>query len=84
MIGYFYTVDLGETYGPKLERLAERASYDDREEFAAMVLAHAVDQWEEQDRQEDEALHEGLAQPCFFEAGLMLDPELFDEDEIPF
>lgn len=84
MTGYFYTIELGETYGPKLERLAERASYDDREEFAAMVLAHAVDQWEEQDRQADEALHERLPQPCFFEAGLMRDPELLDSDELPF
>lgn len=25
MTGYFYTIGLGETYGPKLERLAERA-----------------------------------------------------------
>lgn len=84
MTGYFYTIDLGQTFGPKLERLAERASYDDREAFAAMVLAHAIDQWEENDRQEDEALHERLNQPCFFEAGLLRDPELFDEDEIPF
>lgn len=84
MTGYFYTIELGETYGPKFERLAERASYEDREEFAAMVLAHAVDRLEEQDRQDDEALHERLAQTCFFEAGLMPDPELFDDDEIPF
>ncbi len=84
MTGYFYTVELGETYGPKLERLAERASYDDREEFAAMVLAHAIANWEEYDRHEDEALSQRLAQPCFFEAGLMCDPTVLDEEEIPF
>jgi len=84
MSGYLYTIDLGETFGPKLERLAERASYDDREDFAAMVLAHAIAQWEEHDRQEDEALSQRLAQPCFFEADLMRDPTLLDEDEIPF
>lgn len=81
---YFYTVDLGETFGPKLERLAEQASYDDREAFAAMALAHALAHWEEHDRHEDEALSQRLTQPCFFEAGLMRDPELFDEDEIRF
>lgn len=84
MSGYFYTIDLGETFGAKLERLAEQASYDDREAFAAMVLAHALTQWEEHDREEDEALSQRLAQPCFFEAGLMREPELFEEDKIPF
>ena len=84
MSGYFYTVDLGETFGPKLEWLAEQASYDDREAFAAMVLTHALAQWEEHDESEDEALSQRLAQPCFFEAGLMRDPTLLDEEEIPF
>lgn len=84
MSGYFYTVNLGATFGPKLERLAERASYDDREEFAGMVLAHAISQWEEHDRQEDEALSQRLVQPCFFEAGLMRDPMFFDEEDMPF
>lgn len=84
MSAYFYTIDLGETFGPKLERLAERASYDDREEFAGMMLAHAIAQWEDHDRQDNEALSQRLAQPCFFEAGLMRDPATFDEDEIPF
>tara|TARA_R100000935_G_scaffold58898_1_gene99280 strand:+ start:5768 stop:6022 length:255 start_codon:yes stop_codon:yes gene_type:complete len=84
MTDYLYTVELGKTYGPKLERLAERASYDDREEFAAMVLTHAIDGWEEHDRHENEALHERLAQPCFFEAGLMRDPAQLNEDELPF
>lgn len=84
MSGYFYTVDLGETFGPKLERLAEHAAYDDREAFAAMVLAHALTQWEEHDRLEDEALSQRLAQPCFFEAGLMRDPTLLDEKDISF
>ena len=81
---YFYTVDLGETFGPKLERLAEQASYDDREAFAAMVLSHALTQWEEHDRLADEALSQRLAQPCFFKAGLMRDPTLLDEEDIPF
>lgn len=82
MSGYFYTIDLGKTFGPKLERLAEQASYDDREAFAAMILAHAIAQWEAHDQTEDEALSQRLAQPCFFEAGLMRDPTLIDEDEI--
>lgn len=84
MSSYFYTIDLGKTFGPKLERFAERASYDDREAFAAMVLAHAIEQWDEHDQNEDEALSQRLAQPCFFEAGLMRDPTLLDEEKIPF
>ena len=84
MAEYFYTIDLGETYGPKLERLADRACYDDRDEFAAMVLAHAIDQWEEHERRQDEALSERLDQPCFFDVGLMHDPALIKKDDIPF
>lgn len=84
MSGYFYTIDLGETYGPKLERLADQASYDDREAFAAMVLSHALMHWEDHDKNEDEALSQRLAQPCFFKAGLMRDPTLLDEEDIPF
>jgi hypothetical protein len=28
MVEYFYTVDLGEAHGRELERLAERADFD--------------------------------------------------------
>ena len=84
MAEYFYTINLGETYGRKLERLAERASYHDLEEFAAMTLAHAIDQWEEHERGQDEALAVRLDQSCFFDAGLMRDPLLVKEDDIPF
>jgi hypothetical protein len=44
MVEYFYTVDLGEVHGRKLERLAEKAGFDDMEAFAALLLAYAVDQ----------------------------------------
>ena len=84
MSGYFYTINLGKTFGLKLERLAEQASYDDREAFAAMVLSHALIQWEERERLEDEAQSQRLAEPCFFKAGLMRDPTLLDEEDIPF
>ena len=84
MAEYFYTINLGETHGRKLERLAERASYDDLEALAAMMLAHAIDQWEEYERRQDEALAERLDQPCFFDAGLMHDPIQFIDDDIPF
>jgi len=40
---YLYTLDLGETYGRKLEQLAAMASYDDVEAFAAMLLRDAID-----------------------------------------
>lgn len=43
---YFYTLDLGPSYGPKLEALAAQASFDDVEAFAAMLLSHAVDAFE--------------------------------------
>lgn len=46
MTEYFYTLDLGDKYGPKLERLAEITSHDDREEFAAIMLARAIDHLE--------------------------------------
>ena len=43
---YFYTVDLGSHFGPKLERLAEWRCCDDREELAAILLQHAIEQAE--------------------------------------
>lgn len=48
MAEYFYTVDLGQTYGPKLQKLAAETSCEDVEAFAAMLLCRAVD-WLEQD-----------------------------------
>jgi len=47
MSEYFYTLDLGEIYGPKLELLAEQASEEDREAFAAMILTYAIDRIED-------------------------------------
>jgi hypothetical protein len=47
MSEYFYTLDLGEIYGPKLELLADKASQEDREAFAAIILAHAIDRIED-------------------------------------
>ncbi|MCC5987230.1 MAG: hypothetical protein JJT95_06060 [Pararhodobacter sp.] len=46
MAEYFYTLDLGSIYGAKLERLAAFTSHDDREAFAAMLLARAIDEME--------------------------------------
>jgi hypothetical protein len=43
MTEYFYTLDLGETYGEKLQLMAVHASFDDIEGFAAMILRHALD-----------------------------------------
>lgn len=51
-----YTLDLGQTYGPKLERLARQASFEDVEEFAAIILCHALDALEAGEREEDAAL----------------------------
>lgn len=44
MIEYFYTLDLGQRYGSKLEELAAQASYEDVEAFAAMILCRMLDQ----------------------------------------
>ena len=52
---YFYTLDMGSTYGPKLEALAKKASFDDVEAFAAMILAHALDDMVRRDLEEDQA-----------------------------
>ena len=46
MAEYFYTLDLGEKYGAKLQALAVQASFDDIEAFAAMILADALDSME--------------------------------------
>jgi len=43
MIEYFYTLDIGQTYGPVLEELAALAGFDDVEEFAALILCHALE-----------------------------------------
>ena len=55
MTEYFYTLDMGAIYGPTLEALAERASFDDVEDFAAMILAHALDDMVRRDLEEDRA-----------------------------
>ncbi|MGR3455155.1 hypothetical protein [Pseudooceanicola sp.] len=46
MAEYFYTLDLGPIYGPKLERLAEFTSHDDFEDYAAILLCRAIDEFE--------------------------------------
>lgn len=56
MTEYFYTLDLGETYGQKLNRLAILSRHeDDIEGFAAVLLQGALDQLEAQMQREDEA-----------------------------
>lgn len=55
MTEYFFTLDMGAIYGPKLEALAAQASFDDVEEFAAMILAHALDDMVRRDLEEDQA-----------------------------
>lgn len=57
MAEYFYTLDLGEPYGPKLEELAAQASYDDVEAFAALLLRDAID-WLERDLTESAGVDE--------------------------
>ncbi len=55
MTEYFYTLDMGAIYGPKLEALATKASFDDVEEFAAMILAHALNDMVQRDLEEDQS-----------------------------
>lgn len=49
MTEYFYTVQLGDYFGAKLEALAARASYDDVEAFAALLLCDAITLTEHQE-----------------------------------
>jgi hypothetical protein len=55
MTEHFYMLDMGPKYGPILEALAAKASFDDVEEFAAMILAHALDYMVRRDLEEDQA-----------------------------
>ena len=49
---YFFTVDLGELYGPKMVEAAAEASYDDVEAYAALILRYALD-WLDETREAD-------------------------------
>jgi len=44
---YLYTVDLGPTFGPRLERLAAMAAETDVEAFAALLLRGAIAELEQ-------------------------------------
>lgn len=47
MVEYFYTIELNEYFGRRLEALAARASYDDVEAFAALILRYGIDLMED-------------------------------------
>ncbi|MFY0311159.1 hypothetical protein ACFMBG_14815 [Leisingera sp. D0M16] len=53
---FFYAVDLGAVVGPRLEKQAEKACFEDREQFAAILLSHMLELMEAFDQEEDEAL----------------------------
>lgn len=82
MAEYFYTLDLGQTYGSKLERLAGQASFEDVEAFAAIILCHALDALEEWEHEEDASLAKRLK----IETALPSIPSNQKEidDDIPF
>lgn len=56
MIGYVYTFDLGDDYGPKFEELADERSCDDREEFLKRLVCSAIDLAKALGRADDAAL----------------------------
>ena len=56
---YFFTVDLGALYGPKMVQAAAEASYDDVEAYAALILRYALDYLDEaREAEEAQALKE--------------------------
>lgn len=82
---YFYTVDLKEHYGPKLERLAALAS-EEPEEYAAMLLAHAIDLEEAEWKAREEGAAESTAEAIKRAGGLFKigsRPKEIDDD-LPF
>lgn len=78
MPGYFYTIELDDTFGPMLEKLAAHRSADDVEAFAANLLiasiGHALSEMERDLREmERDVMGDGETrdQGC-------------DDDHIPF
>ncbi|MFN4202411.1 MAG: hypothetical protein ACK4GM_05095 [Tabrizicola sp.] len=74
---YFYTLELCDVCGELLERLADHASYDDVEAFAAMVLCHGLRVLEEDFRRSEQLATERARNPNY-------DPYDGLDDEIPF
>lgn len=56
MTEYFYTIELNQYFGRKLEALAAKASSEDVEAFAASILIYAIATLEAEERQEKQAL----------------------------
>ncbi|MDJ1008637.1 MAG: hypothetical protein QNJ13_12525 [Paracoccaceae bacterium] len=84
---YFYTLDLGQTYGPKLEQHAAQARFDDIQAFAEMILCHALDLMERLDAaqnidRDDDWEAEVLARPVPENPGSERDTDF--DDGIPF
>ncbi len=68
---YFYTLELSEADGKRLERMAAEASYDDVEAFAALILRNGMDAME---RERAEARRRALSEP----------PPGADGEDLPF
>ena len=82
MPGYFYTIELDDTFGPMLEKLAAHRSADDVEALAANLLivsiGHALSEMEQDLREmEREATGKGLGARQIGDQGS-------DDDHIPF
>ena len=82
MPGYFYTIELDETFGPMLEKLAAHRSADDVEAFAANLLivsiGHALSEMERDVREmEREAMGDEAVAQQTGDQGC-------DDDHIPF
>lgn len=88
MTGYFYTIDLGDKYGRKFEALAEATTHDDREEFAAIMLARAIDHLERVLKEQLDAApnEEDCRSPNEDDSGDPIGPRgpLSLDDDIPF
>lgn len=81
MTEYFYTLDLGETCGSKLERLAAQAGEDDVEAFAAMILCGALDLMEARVESDALTVDDGSLKPAENQGSPRTPKE---EDDLPF
>lgn len=55
---YYFTIDLGRTYGPKLVEAALDAGAEDIERFAALVLCTTLDRLEVERKERSDRLLE--------------------------
>ena len=85
MVEYFYTVDLGPVFGPRLQKLAAQPGEDtDVEAYAAMLLCAAIEIAEISDGIEVETALKSIAKDGERYLQRLRQGEECDDDGIPF